>query len=136
MEIQALKRRNDWLREIAYKKQCELPPSMFTAEKRACSDAKNSERPWIGQWVSQQGQDVLALELTEYQVNGQFVTPGGTFEVDGRVDNKGEVEAKISSSWANGMLSGTFPNLKARSLDNAKIGSLSTGSDTEFQLCH
>jgi hypothetical protein len=134
-EIQALKRRNNWLREVAARNQCDLPPPIFTAANRACSEAKNPERPWVGRWAAKQGNDVLTLELTQYQVNGQFITPSGVFQVNGRVDEKGEVEAKISSSYANGALAGTFPNLEARALDNAKIGSLETGGGTQFVLC-
>ncbi len=135
MEITALKRRNSTLREVAAKNQCDLPPSMFMVENRACSQAKNPERPWAGQWAAKQGQDLLTLEVTQYQVNGQLITPSATFQIDGRVGEKGEVEAKISSSWANGTLVGNFPNLKARSLGDAKIGSLKNDSDTEFVMC-
>ena len=67
-EIQALKRRNTWLREVAAKNRCELPPPLFIAGNRACSQAKNPARPWIGQWAAKQGDDLLALELTQYQL--------------------------------------------------------------------
>lgn len=134
-EIKALQRRNQWLREVAYNKNCEIPPSKLLAEVKQCSAAKNSSKPWIGEWASKTGDDVLAIELTAYQMNGQLITRSGVFEVDGRVDDEGNVEGTISSSWARGALKGKFPNLDARASTEKKMGSVSADADTRFVMC-
>ncbi len=135
-EIQALRRRNNRLRVFAGEKNCDIPPSRFLAAGLPCSDAKDKNRPWIGQWAQTVGRDTLALELTEYQVDGQLTTPDGTFQVSGRVDDRGEVEAKISATWATGKLRGTFPHLLARAESDGRMGELKSSADTEFTMCH
>ena len=38
VEIQALRRRNQWLREIAYEKDCSIPPSTVVFEEEPSAD--------------------------------------------------------------------------------------------------
>jgi hypothetical protein len=134
-ELQALKRRNQWLREVATDKGCEVPPSKFVVEDKPCSIAENPNMPWVGSWNARTGGELLTVDLTQFQVNGQLINRDGTFEIDGRVDDKGVVEASIKSSWALGSLTGEFPELVARAQGKNDIGSISSDSDTRFVLC-
>ena len=134
-EIKALRRRNQWLREAAANKNCEVPPSKFLVQDKPCSAAAISAQPWIGTWNAKTAGDLLAVDLTQYQINGQLITQSGTFEVNGRVENNGVIEATIKSSWANGTLRGAFPTLNARATGDSQIGSITASQDTQFVLC-
>lgn len=133
-ELQALRRRNQWLREVASNKDCQVPQSQFVFDERSCAEASDSDRPWIGDWVAKKNGDLLALSITQYQVNGQLRNQDGTFRVAGRVDPQGIVQALISSSWAEAELKGKFPDLSARAAGDGKIGSITSASDTVFRM--
>ena len=135
IEVRALQRRNSWLRQVAAQKNCEVPPSKFLEQVKACSEAKNADKPWIGEWAAKTGDDILAVEMTEFQINGQFITRGGVFEVSGRIDDNGGVEALIEASWAQAALKGTFPNLDARLTTGENAGGLNKESATRFVMC-
>ncbi len=134
-ELQALRRRNQWLREVASNKDCQIPQSQFVFDERPCAEASDSDRPWIGEWVAKKDSDLLALSVTQYQVNGQLRNQDGTFEVTGRVDERGMIQASISASWAQAELKGQFPDLAARASTDGKIGSITSNSDTLFRMC-
>ena len=134
-ELQALRRRNQWLREVASTKDCSIPRSQFVFDEKPCAEAVDTGRPWVGEWVAKEKSDLLALSITQYQVNGQLRSTAGTFEVSGRVDEQGIVLASIISDWATGELKGTFPDLFATADGSSKIGSITSTSDTLFQMC-
>ncbi|MDH3909956.1 MAG: hypothetical protein OEU09_01580 [Rhodospirillales bacterium] len=136
IEIKALERRNRWLRELGAKKECDIPPSKFLGEVRACTEAKDADKPWVGNWVGKVGEDILAVDISIYQINGQLITSGGTYEVDGRIDDQGTVDAEITSSWANASLTGTFPELAARATGEKPLGAVKSEADTIFTLCN
>ncbi len=48
--------------------------------------------------------DLLAISIVQYQVNGQLSNRDGIFKIDGRIDERGNVQASISSSWAQAEL--------------------------------
>ncbi len=134
-ELQALRRRNQWLREVASNKDCQIQQSQFVFDERSCAEASDSNRPWIGDWVAKNNNNLLALSITQYQVNGQLRNQDGTFEVVGRVDKEGMVQASIKSGWAEAELKGMFPDLSARAAADGKIGSITSASDTVFRMC-
>lgn len=134
-ELQALRRRNQWLREVASDKACQVPQSQFVFAEKSCAEASDSDQPWIGEWMAKNNGNLLALSITQYQVNGQLSNQDGTFVVAGRVDKQGMVQASISSSWAEAELKGKFPELSARAAGDGKIGSITSASDTVFRLC-
>ena len=57
-------------------------------DEKPCAEASNPDKPWIGQWAAQNGSDLLALSITQYQVNGQLISQGGTYVIGGRVDEQ------------------------------------------------
>ncbi len=134
-ELQALRRRNQWLREVASTKDCSIPASQYVFDERPCAEASDSDRPWIGEWVAKKETDLLALSITRYQVNGQLNSQDGTFQVSGRVDDQGIIQATITADWARAELSGPFPDLSARTYGDSKIGPITSTSDTPFRMC-
>jgi hypothetical protein len=134
-ELQALRRRNQWLREVASTKDCGVPASQYVFDERSCAEASDSDRPWIGEWVANKETDLLALSITRYQVNGQLKSQGLTFQVSGRVDDQGIIQATITAAWAKAELSGKFPELSARTDGGNKIGPITSTSDTPFRMC-
>jgi hypothetical protein len=134
-DLQALSRRNRWLREVAVDNGCDIPPPKYLVDGRPCSSAENPDMPWIGSWSTRSGGDLLAVDLTQDQISGQLINYEGTFDIDGRVDEQGVVEASFRSSWAIGSLTGEFPDLVARVDGRKGIGSMSPGSQTPFVLC-
>lgn len=134
-ELQALRRRNQWLREVASNKDCNIPRSQFVSDEKPCDEASNPNKPWIGEWAAKNESDLLALSVTQFQVNGQFLSQDHTFQVSGRVDDKGIVNASIRASWAEATLEGPFPDLSARTDSGDKIGSITSTSDSLFRMC-
>lgn len=134
-ELQALRRRNQWLREVASDKSCNIPRSRYVYDEKPCSEASNPDKPWIGQWAAQNGSDLLALSITQYQVNGELISQGGTYVVGGRVDEQGVVQASIKANWAEAKLVGQFPDLSAKTNGDNKIGSITSTSDSPFRMC-
>ncbi len=134
-ELQALRRRNQWLREVASTKNCNVPASQYVFDERPCAEASDSDRPWIGEWVAKKETDLLALSITRYQVNGQLNSQDGTFQVSGRVDDQGIIQATITADWAKAELSGKFPDLSARTDGGSRIGPITSTSDTPFRMC-
>ncbi|MEE8188252.1 MAG: hypothetical protein V3T80_03500 [Kiloniellales bacterium] len=134
-ELQALRRRNQWLREVASGKDCSIPASQFVFNERPCAEASNPDRPWIGEWAAKNETDLLALSITQYQVNGQLKSQGGTFQVSGRVNDQGIIQASITADWDKAELSGQFPDLSARTEGGSRIGSITSTSDTPFRMC-
>lgn len=120
---------------MAANKDCQIPRSQFVFEERACAEATYSNRPWIGEWVATKNGNLSALSVTQYQVNGQLRNQDGTFEVTGRVDKQGMIQASISSSWVQAELKGRLPDLSARATGDGKIGSITSNSDTLFRMC-
>ncbi len=112
-----------------------MPQSQFVFNEKSCAEASDSNRPWIGEWVARNNSDLLALSITQYQVNGQLRNQDGTFAVAGRVDKQGMVQASIRLSWAEAELKGKFPELSARAAGDGKIGSITSASDTVFRMC-
>ena len=135
MELQALRRRNQWLREVASNKDCDIPRSQLVFDEKPCAEASDANRPWIGEWFARKDGDLLAISITQYQVNGQLSNQEGVFEVDGRIDEQGLIQASISSSWAQAELKGQFPDLSARATGDRRIGSITSTSDTLFRMC-
>ena len=46
IEIKALRRRNQWLREVASNKDCSIPPSKYRFEDRPARAVEEGESPW------------------------------------------------------------------------------------------
>lgn len=134
-ELQALRRRNQWLREVASTKDCSISASQYVFVEKPCAEASDSDRPWIGEWVAKKETDLLVLSITRYQVNGQLNSQGSTFQVSGRVDDQGIIQATITADWAIAELSGQFPDLSARTDGGSKIGPITSNSDTPFRMC-
>ncbi len=134
-ELQALRRRNQWLREVASNQDCKIPRTQFVFSEKPCAEAPDSGRPWIGEWAARTEGDLLALSITQYQVNGQLISQGGTYQVSGRVDEQGIVQASITASWAKAKLVGQFPDLSARVDGSSRIGSITSTSESPFRMC-
>lgn len=134
-ELQALRRRNQWLREVASTKDCSIPRSQFVFNEKPCAEALDTDRPWVGEWAAKEKSDLLAISITQFQVNGQLRNSAGTFQISGRVDEQGIVDAVITSDWATGKVNGKFPDLSARADGSSKIGSITSTSDTLFHMC-
>lgn len=134
-ELQALRRRNQWLREVASNKDCNIPRSQLVFSEKPCAEAPDLVRPWIGEWAARNEGDLLALAITQYQVNGQLISQGDTYQVSGRVDEQGIVQASITATWAKAKLEGQFPDLSARADGSSKIGSITSTSESPFRMC-
>jgi len=89
----------------------------------ACSEAKNSERPWVGRWAvsvrrwHSNHPLVLEFDIEEAVVRGAIESGGKDFSVVGEVDEQGAINATIYGIGSSDRMNvrGTFPNLKLTS---------------------
>ena len=79
-----------------------------------CSDAKISEKPWVGKWAVRRDNALLIFDIEEGVVRGELKSASKDFYILGKVDDNGAIDASIfgRGSWSRMDVRGIFPNVQ------------------------